>query len=330
MFFYMFGMDVSQPETCARQLARLGMHAVVGPADRRCIDAIRENGMRAYVCTGAFPLSDGDRKCVDVDGVERVWFSSGCPNDDGANLRREDALFHLARTEGLSGVFIDGARFASPASAEDIEALFTCFCPSCMERMEEMGFDPEAIRSGVRNWRDGRRELPPAEWLIFRRQTVDGVMTRFVQTVKRANSALKTGAFVFPASLGALVGQTPSVCDAVDIAAPMLYRRYTEPSGPATLNHEYAAMVRAFGIERTHQLTGVNPPDRVLENGFPPEALATEIRRSKAPLLVPILQLNDDRLSQSITAIRDGGAQGAGFFLYRPDFLRYLPDLRQF
>ena len=330
MFFYMFGLDNTRPEACAKQLAKLGIDAVVGVSDRRSIDAIRENGMRAYACTDAFPLNPGDRKCIDVDAVERVWFSSRCPNDENANRRREEAWFNLARTEGLSGVFLDGARFASPASAEGTEGLFTCFCPDCTAKMEAAGLNPEQVRRGVREWRDGQRNLPPREWLAFRESTVASAMARFSNAIRSAGAELQTGAFVFSASLGALVGQTLSVCDTIDIVAPMLYRRYDEPEGPATLNHEYHALVRSIGISRTHALTGVTPPPEVLKNGFAPEHLAEEVQQvalRSNQMLAPILQLRDERLAESIAAIQNGGAQGAGFFMYAPEALHFLPRL---
>ena len=140
MYFYMFGMDAVAPEHCASQLAKLGFSAIVCPADRRCINAVRNAGMEAYVCAQAFPLISDMGECRDVDGQARVWFSSGCPSDRDAVHSREDKWFALAQTEGLNGAFIDGARFASPASPEGTEALFTCFCPNCMAQMEAAGF----------------------------------------------------------------------------------------------------------------------------------------------------------------------------------------------
>ena len=333
MYFYMFGMDAVAPEHCASQLAKLGFSAIVCPADRRCINAVRNAGMEAYVCAQAFPLISDMGECRDVDGQARVWFSSGCPNDRDAVRIREDKWFALAQTEGLNGAFIDGARFASPASPEGTEALFTCFCPNCMAQMEAAGFRAGAIRDGVREWRDGRRPLPPAEWLAFRRIVVDREMGRFVRCVKAANPKLLAGAFVFPASLGALVGQTPSACTSMDVCAPMLYRCYREPQGPATLNHEYAALRNLLGAGRALALTGVSTSDDVLTRGFPPSHLRQEAANAGntgKTRLAPILQLDDPLLIQSIASVIDGGATGVGFFMYDPALLQRLPDLHRF
>lgn len=331
MRFYMFQMDESQPERCAEMLAKRGFSAVVGVSSARSIAALRENGLRAYGCVGAFGLRPGDAKCVDVDGAERVWFSSGCPNDPVAFARREREWRDAAQTERLSGLFIDGLRFASPASAEGFEAFFTCFCPHCEAKMRELGMDPAAIRREVRRWRDGERPLPPAEWLAFRQKTVDRQMQRFWHVVRAENSDLKLGAFLFPASLGALVGQTTSCHESLDIAAPMLYRQYREPAGPATLNHEYHWLERHFGMDKVQQLTGTTLPPDVLNAGFEPSILETETRAAQSSaLLAPILQLDDDRLAESIDAARRGGAQAVGFFAYNAEALGKLPNLSAF
>lgn len=331
MFFYMFGMDAASPERCAKMLSRKGFTAVVCPADQRCIEAVRENGMQAFACVGAFPLQDGGQKCLDIDDHVRIWFSSGCPNDPDAQLRREERWRATARIPGLTGLFIDGARFASPASPEGPEALFTCFCPHCRAQMETDGMDAEAILRGVREWRDGMRLLPPKEWLEFRQKTVDREMRRFTRCVRELRPDLLAGAFVFPASLGALVGQTPSVCADMDIWSPMLYRRYAESQGPATLNHEYTALLRLIGAERTRMLTGVDVPSDVLTCGFSPEHLRTELTAVRIDArLAPILQLDDPCLAESIAAVSAGGAEGVGFFQYDSAQLVSLPELHCF
>ena len=330
MQFYMFQMDESQPERCAEMLARRGFSAVVGVSSARSIAALRENGLRAYGCAGAFGLRPGDAKCVDVDGAERVWFSSGCPNDPAAAARREREWRAAARTEGLSGLFIDGLRFASPASPEGFESLFTCFCPHCEAKMRELGMDPAAIRREVRRWRDGERPLPPAEWLAFRRETVDRQTRRFCDVVRAENPSLKLGAFLFPPSLGALVGQTTSCYAPLDVVAPMLYRQYREPDGPAALNHEYHWLERRFGRENVERLTGAVLPENVLQAGFEPSVLTAETRAAQSSaLLAPILQLDDARLSESIAAARRGGAQAIGFFAYSAEAMDALPNLSE-
>lgn len=333
MYFYMFGMDENMPESSAKSLKQLGFSAVVCPGNQRCVDAVRENGMDAYVCVGAFPQQAGSKNCVDVYGNERIWFSSGCPNDAASNRRNEEKWQSIARLSGLNGMFIDGARYASPASPEGFESLFTCFCPDCMEQMEQMGFDSESIREDVRRWRDGKKLLPPSAWLRFRSIVVAQAMRRFVETVKTANGSLRAGAFVFPHSLGSLVGQTPDVYTDLDIVAPMIYRCYMQPCGPATLNHECAALYKHFGAETTRLLTGIDVAENVLEEGFPPEIIGSELRQTSQvqnQLLAPIIQLDDARMPESIASAKNNGAHWIGFLAYNSAHLHFLPELSAF
>lgn len=311
MRYYKFGLDAD-----ARLLAERGFSAVVCSPDARSIQTVTDAGMRAYACFGAFSLHEGDQECVDVDGNARVWFASGCPNDSIAGKRRANQLRRLAETEGLSGILIDGARFASPASQEGVESLFTCFCPACRAKMREWGMNPEQMRIEVCKFRSGERTMPPEEWLAFRAQSVREALSAFRKIVKGVRSDLAFGAFVFPHSLGALVGQTDEALESLDIIAPMLYRRYRQPHGPATLNHEYAALVSAIGKARTASLTGIEPPENVLETGFPPEIIESETRKARLPgkILAPILQYDDPELPNSIQAAIRGGADAVGFF----------------
>ncbi len=329
MFLYMFGMDANSPDESADKLASLGISAVVCSPETRCIHAVRRAGMQARACVGAFSLEKGDALCVDVDGQPRAWFGSGCPCDPAPAPRRTDALRRLAETDGLSGIFIDGARFASPSSGEGTQSLFTCFCPHCREEMRRMGCDPDEIRKAVIAWRDGALSLLPKEWLLFREEIVRRRMEEFVDTVRSVNPSLLTGAFVFPASLGGLVGQTSRSAASVDILAPMLYRRYAEAPGTATLNHEYNALIGLIGRERTRLLTGVDAPEDVLHEGFPPASLRSETIYTH-PRLMPILQLDDDKLAESLSAVRSSGAEGAGFFVYQKELLQNLRGLNTF
>ena len=172
------------------------------------------------------------------------------------------------------------------------------------------------MRIEVSKFRSGERAMPPEEWLAFRAQSVREALNAFRKIVKGVRSDLAFGAFVFPHSLGALVGQTDEALESLDIIAPMLYRRYRQPHGPATLNHEYAALVSAIGKARTARLTGIEPPENVLEVGFPPEIIESETRKARlsGKILAPILQYDDPELSKSIQAAIRGGADAVGFF----------------
>ncbi|HML49557.1 MAG TPA: hypothetical protein PKE04_22700, partial [Clostridia bacterium] len=246
MFAYMFGMDLDQPDACARTLKARGIGAVVATPTPAVAEACARHGLALYACAGALSIAGrADIKpCLDVYGQPRVWFGSGCPNDPALLETRLEQAERLAKTPGLAGIFLDGARFASPASAEGPEAFYTCFCPHCAEQAEALGLDWSRTGEGLRRFAAGEDALPPAAWLAFRSRCAGQVMARFRETFRAANPDLKLGAFVFAASLGGLVGQTAQACAGFDILAPMLYRRYPAKHGPACLNHEYAALLR--------------------------------------------------------------------------------------
>lgn len=337
MFTYIFGMDSERPDDCARMFKARGIRAVVASPTPAVAEACARHGLDLYACLGALSIAGVEeaQPCLDVYGKPRIWFGSGCPNDPALLEARLAQADRLARTPGLTGIFLDGARFASPASAEGLEAFYTCFCPHCAEQAGALGVDWSRTADEVRRFAMGEYVLPPAAWLAFRSHCTGQVMARFRETFRNANPGLKLGAFVFVSSLGGLVGQTAQACAGFDILAPMLYRRYPAKHGPACLNHEYAALLRllepgaAPAKARVKALTGVEAPPDVLEAGFPPGHLFKEIRnhRARTPgLLAPILQLEDDRLNESVEAVRRAGADGVGFFAYRPDLIGYLPD----
>ena len=111
----------------------------------------------------------------------------------------------------------------------------------------------------------------------------------------------------------------------------MLYRQYREPDGPATLNHEYHWLEHHFGRENVKRLTGTVLPKNVLQAGFEPSVLEAETRAAQSSaLLAPILQLDDERLPESIAAARRGGAQAVGFFAYNAEAIKLLPKLTEF
>ena len=331
---YLFGIDAKQPDACARTFKERGIQAVVASPTPVVAEACARHGLDLYACVGALSIAGKTdvKPCLDVYGQPRVWFGSGCPNDPALLEARLEQAERIANTPGLAGIFLDGARFASPASFEGLEAFYTCFCPNCVERAETIGMDLSRMAEAVRRFAAGEDDLPPADWLTFRSRCTGRVMARFRETILSVNPGLKLGAFVFAASLGGLVGQTEEACAGFDILAPMLYRCYPDKFGTACLNHEYAALLRLLkpgaAQARVRAITGVDVSADVLEAGFPPEHVVEETRRHRAStsaLLAPILQLEDERLAESMEAVRRAGADGVGFFAYRPELIHYLP-----
>ena len=331
---YIFGFDTANPDACARSLREKGYDAVVvGGADERTREALAKYGIDLYLCYGALGLRDEkDSLAVDVFGHERKWFGSGCPNNEAL------AIDHMTRalervTDDVRGVFVDGARFASFASVEGSEGFFTCFCPRCTAKMEENGLDPEALRRAVQALSKGGALSPEIMreligWFAFREKCVQEYFDRFAEALHGLRSDLVAGAFVFAPTLCGYVGQTAKACRSLDVVAPMLYRAYPHPDGPACLGHEWAALKRLLGGNAlTVSLCGAGPcsvpdetPEELLEAGFLLDRIALEVALAKGALrpgqrLLPILQIEDELRSETARLSVENGADGVGYFM---------------
>lgn len=340
--YFMFGFDAEHPETCARLLKRKGIDAVVvGNADERVRLALSDCGLELYLCYGAHGLGDDfdhpAHLAKTACGREARWFSSGCPNDEAlAEARLASALQRAVQTPGVRGILVDGARFASFASTEGTAGFFSCFCPRCVKRMEAMNIDAERIRAAVKWLHDVRKisdRTALREWFQFRAACVSAYFEHFVRRVHELPGGLSAGAFVFAPSLAGFVGQTAQACAPLDIVSPMLYRAYPHEDGPACLGHEWAAAAELFepavlrelaelsGIEAHPNLVPEEKPVHLRTRGFSPERIALEVASMKKRLsagqkLMPILQIEDDRMSESAMAALNAGADGYGYFMY--------------
>ena len=332
------------PGRNAKKLRRLGFSAVVGNTEN--IGAALENGLDCYLCAGAYGYS-GEFKnenylSIDVNGDRRLWFGSTCPTNFGVREKNIETIKSMARTPGIKGVLIDGARFSSPASADNIESFFTCFCGGCMKKADSMGYDALRMRESARELYllikgAGRpagfieNRLPGLiDWFSFRRRATEEHLTDFAETIKTANAELKAGIYIFTPSLSFLVGQNYSgLANVLDFFSPMIYRKYNAPEGPACLNHEMAAIFSSvngiFSDERRTEsflssLFGFSVTPRALADGFPPGVIYSEIKKAISlaggKKVAPIIQLDDEFLDESIAACENAGADTVNFFLY--------------
>lgn len=339
---YMIGFDEQHPRRCAEYLYEKGIRAVVlSHVSPEISSVLSDTGINIYLSFGALSLNqlDPDKHGArNTDSEITRWFSSGCPNDDElAESRITRVLDRTSQTEGVCGIFVDGARFASFASPEGADAFFTCFCPRCMEKMEQMGLDSKAIRTAAKQLRTGRIDHSLLnDWLTFREVCVAEYFRRFADRVHAQNPDLAACAFVFAPSLGRFVGQTMKACAPLDVVAPMLYRHYPHELGPACLGHEWASLFRMFGSSSLSFMELANafaPGDILTENswesaaeyrianGFSPEWIRREVSLAKstsAPhqALWPVIQLEDELRESTRQHAFDGGADCVGYFMY--------------
>lgn len=326
---YMFGLGADAAAS-AKLLKDMGYDAVaLSQGNASAFAAARDAGLETYLCYGAHSLGDFPQKthgARDCFGNEAKWFGSGCPNSvELRDARLHAALEFAAGVEGLKGVLVDGARFASFASEEGVNAFFGCFCDKCMLKM-----GGSEIREGVRalyhylRGADGdMNELRRAvsAWLDFKEACVREYMDIFAASTR--DLGLLSGAFVFAPSLSRFVGQTPEACAPLDIVAPMLYRDYPHEIGTACLGHEWAAFKELLSRAK-------NPPDEIAERifgvklpeaDFTPEYVGRETAIARKSLranqiLAPIVQTEDDLLDTTFDCAMRAGADGCGEFMF--------------
>ena len=351
MKLWMYGStDQEQPdvERGIRQLKEIGFTTAVGGT--QTAEAAIAAGMDAYVASGAYRGPDfrGDEWLAeDPWGNKRRWFSSTCPTRKEVREYNLSQIRKLARTPGIKGVIIDGARFSSPSSGPEpdgTDSFYTCFCPSCMAKARAMGFDPDEMRNAAARLYDYLHGKPVRigwylnglqEWLEFRRAATTEHLADFAKAVKEENPDLETGIFIFTPSLSYLVGQNyRDLVPYMNIYAPMIYRCYPSESGPSCLNVELSDMLKMLegagdmeaadrirllsgitGIE----LTGYEDPD-VMRAGLDVRLVCEETKRARVQIrdrrLVPIIELDDPSLEEAIRQTMKGGADEVDFFVY--------------
>jgi len=319
----MHGLPGEHPEEHARFLADQGIEYVVLGADPGAIQAARRAGLKVYVCSGAFGKGNrpDDLLSIDVNGDRQIWFGSTCPNQPEvreANLR---GIADMAAIEGIEGIFIDGCRFASPASG--LEPFFTCFCPACEEKAAWLGFDFPRMKAdaaalyrmikygeGAASW--AQASCSPSgllhflvnhpgtfDWLRFREACTTEHLINMKNTIKGVNPALRFAIYIFTPSLSVLVGQNyVALREHLDLFSPMIYRNFPPPDGPACINRELFDIAGWF-----EEVAGIRLQDEALVmsalgaffglplstrtevgQGLPPKSVGVETARARTLL----------------------------------------------
>lgn len=353
---WMHGFGGEAPNVTAKALRAAGFDVVVAGGDA-VIAAVREAGMEAWLCGGAFGAgADEDAlKAVDLRGDRHIWFGSGCPNQPLIRERNLKSYATMAATKDVQGILVDGCRFASPASG--LRAFFTCFCDVCREKAAKLDCDFGAMRRDASALLElieslGKDSLrAPAwmgtvagttefltqypgllEWLRFRRLCATEHFRDIGKIIHDAG--LRMGVYIFTPSLAPLVGQSyTDLVPFVDVFAPMIYRNYPDHPGIACLNWELTLIPEELGLsggpleEAVMRMilawTGMDdtPAIAKLRAGLEPAAIGHETRMARAQIggkeLAPIIYIDDPRMAESADAVRKNNADGVNFFVFK-------------
>jgi len=357
----MHGCGGDDKKATAKALKEAGFDMVVAGGD--AVAAVTAEGMESWLCGGAFGLGDlkddDAYKAVDLAGGPQVWFGSGCPNNATLRERNLGSYRKMAATPGISGILVDGCRFASPASG--LHPFLTCFCDTCRDKAGKLGFDFEAMKRDVAALNDaltGKGDTPAAwaatpvgaaewlvrhpgvlEWLRFRRACATEHFRSIGEIIHGAG--LRMGVYIFTPSLAPLVGQSyADLGEFVDVFAPMIYRNYPKRPGIACLNWELTIIPEGLEVAGTPAekaaldlylaWTGLDDvvSDRTIaavQKEVPPEAVGHETAQARALLdddkeLAPIIYIEDPQMAKTAGLVRRAGADGVNFFVFRENW----------
>lgn len=178
------------------------------------------------------------------DGDEE--FSFYCPSHPDTCR----ALLNIYETYfseiAFDGVFLDRIRF--PSHGSDSNALFSCTCPYCMEKLAKTGIGTadieearrqiqEDMKKGavfnIREYKDGKYSFYSGQLEAYLSARTD-LITGIVKTLSEyfREKGLKVGLDLFAPFLAVFVGQDYKELSGVaDFIKPMLYRHTYTPAG---------------------------------------------------------------------------------------------------
>ena len=149
------------------------------------------------------------------------------------------------------------------------------------------------------------------------------------------------GVYTFTPSLAPLVGQSyVDLAEFVDVFAPMIYRNYPDDPGPACINWELTKIPRDMGVEGTDKeeavmaavlaITGLADivTDRKIapiKKALPPAAVGHETKMARELIgderkLIPIIYIDDPLIKETATSVKENGADGVSYFVYKDEF----------
>ena len=186
------------------------------------------------------------------------------------------------------------------------------------------------------------------EWLRFRRTCVTEHFRAISEIIHGAG--LRMGVYIFTPSLAPLVGQSyVDLREFMDVFAPMIYRNYPKRPGEACVNWELtiipeelelsgAAETKAMGLILAWAGLSQVVKDRTIEairTELPPEAVGQQTALARAKLgedkeLAPIIYIDDPLIERTARLVRESGANGVNFFVFKKNWREFvLPGIEK-
>jgi len=182
------------------------------------------------------------------------------------------------------------------------------------------------------------------DWLRFRRVCITEHFRNISAIIHGAN--LRLGVYIFTPSLSALVGQSyVDLAEFMDVFAPMIYRNYPDSAGEACLNWELTNIPEELGLigdpaemqamDLILRWTGLDKAVTArrikhVRAALPPEAAGHQTRMARALIgdkeLAPIIYIDDPLMGQTADLVRQNGADGVNFFVYKEAWAEMVRD----
>jgi len=250
----------------------------------------------------------GKLGCWNKIGKGEEDFLFLCPNDE-ENISKIFNRYEMKIKEsGFDGVFLDRIRFPSPSNG--FEALFSCFCKSCINKFNsDYGEDLESYRDKIKSFFGQFKTIDSIDlknchsffeiivqgnlkkFYDFRKQNVYRMVKMFADKAKQMNKLV--GIDLFAPSFAPLVSQDYKLlAKTCDWIKPMIY---CHASGPAGLPLELYCLLKAILdinptldegqlIREISRMIGVDLPTQIngiLKKGISEQIICSEMKKIK-------------------------------------------------
>jgi len=250
----------------------------------------------------------GKLSCWDKMGKGEEEFLFLCPNDEENIDKIFNRYENKTRESGFDGVFLDRIRFPSPSNG--FEALFSCFCKSCINKFNsDYGEDLERYRNQVKSLFKIFKTIDSnylkschsfSEIIIrddlkkffdFRKQSIYRMVKKFADKAKQINKVV--GIDLFAPSFAPLVSQDYQLlAKACDWIKPMIYCHTSSPAGLPLELYSFLKAILEINpaldenelICDASPLAGVALPEhlnKLLKNGISEHIICSEMQRIK-------------------------------------------------
>jgi hypothetical protein len=233
------------PADAVDWLLRHGFNGVFGYGqDPRLRDALAARGVRIFVEVALFqgqkywrshpgsqPIGESGRP------LEReAWYAPVCPNQPWLWEEKLNVISRLARTRGISGIWLDFIRYPAHWEVKEPRLCQSCFCPVCLARFErDTGIQLGNASQSARESAQLILHSHPDRFTAWKVQRIVEFVRQARERVKAANPNMLLGLFGVPwrteehgGAIRTILAQDyRALAPYVDVFSPMVYHRMT-------------------------------------------------------------------------------------------------------